>query len=195
LAALVEKGDPSYLVEAEAYRSLGKTRQKSAYETIAKGLQRDSHDDSIRQGVFDGLRELRDERAVDLALEWTAYGHPMRARGAAVHALGELGEKDKRVDDALAALLDDQRIASFMVRRAAVGALRERGKPEDVSVLERAAERDSDERVRRGAREAVRRIREGKDKDEALKDLRDRLDKLSDENRALRDRLDKLEAR
>jgi aminopeptidase N len=195
--ALKEKaarGDESYLVQAEAFRSLGKTRQSGVYETLLSGLQRDSHDEVIRQAVFDGLKELRDGRGTDVALEWMRYGRPNMARAAAVRALEKLGENDSRVDDALRDLLDDQRIASRPARGAAVNVLRRRKKSEAIGTLERVAERDVDERIRRNAREALRSLREGSDSKDELSQLRDRLDVLAEENRKLRDRLDKVEA-
>lgn len=61
--------------------------------------------------------------------------------------------------------------------------------------LERVAQRDLDGRVQRRAREAARSLREGADKGEEVKKLREELDDLQKVNRELRDRLDRLEAR
>lgn len=196
--ALKEKathGDASYLVEAETFRSLGRTRQNGVYETLITGLTKNSHDEVIRQAVFDGLKELRDDRGTDLALDWMTYGKPNMVRAAAVRALERLSPKDERVDDALNDLLDDQRIASRFARGAAVNVLRRRKKADAIPTLERVVERDVDERIRRNAREALRALREGSDREDELRQLRERLDGLADENRKLRDRVDKLEAR
>ena len=47
------------------------------------------------RGVFRGLAALKDERAIPMPLDTTAYGCPLQARSAAMHALGKLGgEKD-----------------------------------------------------------------------------------------------------
>ncbi|HEX6511540.1 MAG TPA: M1 family aminopeptidase, partial [Chloroflexota bacterium] len=189
------KGDESYLVEAETLRSLGRTRQSGVYETLVGGLERESHDEVIRQAVFDGLKELRDDRAVDVALEWMRYGKPNMARAAAVRSLEKLREDDSRVDDALTDLLEDQRIASRFARGAAINVLRRRKKADAIPALERVAERDVDERIRRSAREALRALRQGQDREEELRQLRERLDDLAEQNRKLRDRVDKLETR
>jgi aminopeptidase N len=165
------------------------------YETLVGGLERESHDEVIRQAVLDGLKELRDDRAVDVALEWLRYGRPNMARAAAVRALEKLGENESRVDDALTELLDDQRIASRFARGAVVNVLRRRKKAEAIPALERAAERDVDERIRRSAREALRALRQGQDREEELRQMGERLDGLAEDNRKLRDRVDKLEAR
>jgi aminopeptidase N len=188
------KGDASYYVEAETFRSLGRTRQDGVYDTLVGGLQRDSHDETVRQAVFDGLKELRDDRGTDLALEWMRYGKPNMVRAAAVRALERLGKDEDRVDDALRELLDDQRIASRFARGSAVNVVRRRKKTEAIPILERVVERDVDERIRRTAREALRSLREGSDRESELRQLQERLDGLAEENRKLRDRVDKLEA-
>lgn len=196
--ALKEKaarGDESYLVEAETFRSLGRTRQSGVYETLVAGLERDSHDEVIRQAVMDGLKELRDERGVDVVLEWLRYGRPNMVRAAAVRALEKLGEDKPHVDDALTDVLDDQRISSRFARGAAVNVLRRRKKADAIPTLERVAERDVDERIRRSAREALQALRDGQDREDELRQLRERLDSLAEDNRRLRDRVDKLEAR
>ena len=54
--------------------------------------------------------------------------------------------------------------------------------------------RELDGRVVRVAREAIQRLREGADKGDEIKKLRDDVEKLQEENRGLKDRLDKLES-
>ena len=41
--------------------------------------------------MFRGLAELKDERAIPMPLDTTAYGCPLQARSAAMRALGKLG--------------------------------------------------------------------------------------------------------
>jgi hypothetical protein len=60
--------------------------------------------------------------------------------------------------------------------------------------LNRLVDRDLDGRVIRSAREAMARIREGADKGDEVKKLREDFDKLIEENRTLKDRLTKLES-
>jgi predicted RNA binding protein with dsRBD fold (UPF0201 family) len=105
-----------------------------------------------------------------------------------------LGEDDSLVDDALCDLFDDQRIATRPARAAAVNVLRRRKKAEAIGTLERVAERDVDERIRRSAREAIHGLREGRDQEDELRQLRERVDGLAEDNRTLRDRVDKLES-
>ncbi|MBI2936043.1 MAG: HEAT repeat domain-containing protein, partial [Chloroflexi bacterium] len=85
-------GDESYYVAGAAASSLGKTRSARAFDALVRALGRDSHMEVIRSMALEGLAELRDERALPVALGWTAYGRPARAREAATSALGKLGE-------------------------------------------------------------------------------------------------------
>jgi aminopeptidase N len=195
----VLKRDKSYYVEAEAGRSLGKTRSPRAFDALEKALEKDSHNEVIRYMAFEGLAELKDERAVPVCLEWTSYGRPPRAREGAVLALGKLGESlgpaspaGRQVFDRLVALLDDPWLR---VRLQAVLALQDMGDAKAVPHLEAIAARDLDGRIVRRAREAARDLREGRQRGEEVRGLREDLDKLQQDNRDLRDRLDRLETR
>jgi aminopeptidase N len=193
LERVLREGDASYFVEAEAAFALGKTRSSRAFDGLVGALDKESHNQIIRVRTFDGFAELRDERAVPIAIEWTAYGRPPQARNAAAACLGKLGrhlEQKDAVRDRLADLLDDP---DLRMRLAAVVALRELGDDRAVGALERLAQRDLDGRVIRYAREAAARLREGRDKGEEVRKLREELDKLREEQRTLKDRLEKIE--
>src|SRR5262249_16668556 len=99
--------DDSYLVESEAARSLGKTRQPAAYDTLIEVLDRPAWADVIRVGALDALAELRDARAVTHVLARTRYGGKTRGRQAAILALGKL-TSDRKYREALEEMLDDR---------------------------------------------------------------------------------------
>jgi aminopeptidase N len=63
LAAVLEEGDPSYYVEGEAARSIGKTKSPKAFDVLKRNLRKESHNEAIRIGVFDGYGELKDPQA------------------------------------------------------------------------------------------------------------------------------------
>jgi aminopeptidase N len=195
LEHIVRDGDASYYAEAEATAAIGKTRSGRAFDALQTQLEKDSHNNVIRARTFEGLGELRDERALPLAIEWSRYGRPMQARMAATACLGKLGayiERKDPVRDRLVELLDDP---DLRVRLAAVGALQELADDRAVPALQRLADRDLDGRVVRRCREVVARLREGRDKGEEVKKLREELDKLREESKTLKDRLEKLEAK
>lgn len=190
-------GDVTDIVEMAAAQALGKTRQSTAFEALSKALARDSFNQVVRSGAFQGFTELKDERAIPLVLDWTIYGRPEQARFAAINALGQLGKlvKDKekeQVIDRLLEILDD---TSWRARLSAIGALQTLGEDKAASALQRIADTALDGREIRRSREAVMSLRENKGREEEVKKLRDDLEKLSTENRDLRDRLDAIEQR
>jgi aminopeptidase N len=195
LERLLREGDASYYVEAEAVAALGKTRSASAFGGLERALEKDSHNNVIRMRAFEGFAELRDQRALPIAIEWTKYGRPTQARVGATACIGRLGklvDNKEAALDRLVELLDD---SDLRVRLSAVGALQELGEERAIGPLERLAARELDGRVIRRCRETAARLREGRDKGEEVKKLREELDKLREEQKTLKDRVSKMEAR
>jgi aminopeptidase N len=189
-------GDASYFVEAESAMALARTRSPRAYEALLATLHRPSFQDVVESQCLAGMAELRDGRAIEVALAALRYGQPVIGRRAAAAALGSLGaehaDKKRLVRETLVDLLEDP---DFRARIAAVEALRVLGDADAVGPLRRAERRDLDGRVRRRAREVARALGEGAAQDEAVRTLRDTVEKLEGESKELRDRLQKLEAR
>ena len=180
--------DASYLVEAEAARALGRTRQPAAFETLLDVMDRASWFDVIRAGAIDGLAALRDDRAIPHLLSRMRYGHPPRARRAAILALPKLAT-DRRAREALEALLED---ADPIVRIDVARALGDLGDPKSRGALRERLETDLDARVRRRMRETLRDL--GGDGKRAVEPLREDLEKLEGEHHELKARLARLEA-
>jgi aminopeptidase N len=197
LERILNNGDASYYVEAAAAAAIGKTRSTRAFEALERSLTKPSMNDVIRSGAFEGFAELKDERAVPIALEGSKYGQPVGSRGSATAAAGRLGEllpehRKEEVVDHLIDLADD---SWFRTQVTAIGALSGLKARKGLPQLERVAQRALDGRVVRSARLAAQEIRSAGDKGDEVKKLREEVDKLVDENRTLKDRLDKLESR
>jgi aminopeptidase N len=180
--------DPSYLVEAEAARSLGSTRQPSAFETLLDTLDRPAWADVIRAGTLDGFAELRDDRAVAHVLARTRYGVSTRGRRAAIAALPKLST-DRKTREALEDLLDEK---DPYLRVDVVRALSELGDAKSRGPLQRQLDRDLDGRVRRRIRETLRDLGGGAKQDADR--LKDELEAVRAEQSELKARLAKLEA-
>jgi aminopeptidase N len=181
--------DPSYLVEAEAARALGATRQPGGFDTLVDILDRGSWADVVRGGALDGLANLRDERAVPHVVARTRYGVSIRGRRAAILALPKLSA-DKKARETLEELLDSP---DPYVRVDVVRALGELGDAKSRGPLHRQLERELDGRVRRRIREVLRDLG-GAGKRETDR-LRDELEALRSEQAELKSRLGKLEAK
>jgi aminopeptidase N len=200
VAAALEKilrpGDASYYVEAAAAQSLGQIRAPRAFDVLATvAMAKESMNDVVRASALNGMTELKDERALPIAIEWTRPGKSNPVRGAATFSLGKLGQLSERAkSDAYDRLVDLLQDGWLRVRLNAIAGLVELKEMKAVAELERTRARDLDGRVIRAAREATRRLREGADKGEEIKKLREDLDKLSEENRSLKDRIEKIEA-
>ncbi len=190
LELLFQKGDASYLVEAECLRSIGKTKVTESFDFIVKGMDRASWQEVVKVGAIDGLGSLGDARAVPVLMEKLKLGNHLRVREAAVVALGKVGRDNPQVLDKLTELLGDY---WFRVRGAAAGSLAELKAMSAIPVLSKSAERELDGRIRRVMRESIAKIRASRTSDDEIKRLSEDVDKLREENRLLRERIDRLE--
>jgi aminopeptidase N len=180
--------DESYLVEAEAARALGKTRQTSAYDVLLDVMDRPSWADVIASGSIDGLAALRDDRALPHLYARTRYGHASRVRRAAALAIPKLST-DRRAREHLEDLLDD---SDPILRIDVVRALSDLGDARSRGALRARAEVDLDPRVRRRIREVVRDLGGEKKQTDQLKED---VEKLQTEQLDFKSRLSRLEAR
>jgi aminopeptidase N len=180
--------DDSYLVEAEAARALGRTRQPAALDVLVDLLERPSWFDVVRAGAIDGLAALRDDRALPHLNARVRYGQPQRARRAAIMSLPKLAS-DRKTRETLEVLLEDP---DPILRIDVVRALGEMADTKARGALRERLEIDLDARVRRRIREVLRELTEPKRSGDAL---REELDKLQGEHSDLKARLAKLEAR
>ncbi len=183
------KSDRSYLVAADAARSLGRTRQPGALKDLVALTKAKSWADTQRVGALDGLARLRDEEAVPAVIEQSRYGVPTRGRRAAVSALAALSDSRptrRHLED----LLEDH---DPHFRIAVVDALVALGDTKARGALRRALEHELDGRVARRLREALRDIGEHGSADR--KRLGDELESVRGELSELKSRLAKLEVK
>ncbi len=196
LATVVDKGDASYFVEAEACLALGRTRTKRASELLRKASTRESFTDVIRQHAYRGLAEARDDSALGLLADGIKWGKPTQGRRAAAGALALLmrGRRDREARDVrerIELLLADR---DFRVQAAAVEALAVIGDPAAIGSIRRMTERELDGRLRRRGKEVMRDLGEGAPLAEDVRRLRDEVGELRALAGSLRERIELLEA-
>jgi aminopeptidase N len=181
------KRDQSYLVQAEACRALGRTRQSGALEVLLPALDVKAWGDVIRAGALDGLAALRSDAAIPKLIERTRYGVPTRGRRAAIAGLARLSDS-RRVREHLEDLLDDK---DPHLRAEVVGALHTLADPRARSALRRHLEHELDGRVARRIREVLRDLGETASGERSR--INDDLEALRSELTELKTRLSKLE--
>jgi aminopeptidase N len=192
----VLSGDKTDIVEGVAATALGKTRQPVAFEALKAALERDSFNQVVRNGTLNGLVELKEDvKVLPLVMEWTAYGKPEQVRQTAATFLGTIGKRLKEAEkepvvDRIIELLQDP---NWRVRLASIRAAQTLGDARAIPRLQSIVETALEGREVRLSREAIKAIREGSERDEEVKKLREDLDKLQGENRELKERLESLE--
>lgn len=196
-AALVALGeDPSILVAGEIARALGRLRSPAARARCEALLSQGSWMEILRARALEGLGLTRDAAVLDPLTAWTAEDKPVRARAAAIAALGRLGDEVEAVRTAVVErLIQLAEDPNFRVQVAAINALGVVRDSRAMPVLTRVHQSAGDGRCRRLAWESMANVREGRGSDDALAKLRGELEGLVEDNRKLRGRVEKIEQR
>lgn len=154
--------DSSYYAQAEAVRSLAKINSSQAVDICERALLKDSHNEVIRKAAFDGFIKLQSPRGLDYAIEWAAYGKPVRARTEAIRAVGKLAEYDgSRATDIYHKLVDYLHEDNFRIRTAAARALADIGNPDAIPELGKIEADEYHFRWKQIYRKAIKKIRRG----------------------------------
>ncbi|WP_017304421.1 M1 family metallopeptidase [Spirulina subsalsa] len=203
---VAEAGDASYYTEAAAIRALGgmvtgrlKGKQGEVLDFYRRILnERAGWNEVLRSGAIGGLSLMKTvPEAANLIAEYTPLGIPQALRLAAIRALGAVstGQTPDQVEVILEQLEALSHETFFLTQVAVSGALGQMQTPDAIAILQALADHTPDGRVRRMAEEAVARVQKKLGSDKALKELRDELEKIKQENQELKSRLAKLEAK
>ena len=205
---LLEKGDPSYYVEAAAAKAIGsiaagkvaeKPKESRAIKLLKKVLEeRAGWNEVVRNGAIAGLSQLKTSAdAVNLILQYTNSGVPQALRLGAIRALGSIstGQDAPALARILERLSELSGETFFLTQVAVVVALGQMETGKAIAILQSLAEQTPDGRVRRMAEEAVGKVQKKIGSDKALKQLRHELEALKKQNQELRSRLETLEAK
>lgn len=191
-------GAASVFVEAEASRSLGKTRSPLARDELLQVLEsRDSWHDLSRAGAITGLAALGDgEKDLDTIIHWSGADKALDCRTAACRALKALattagpGLRNKarlRLEE----LVED---ANFRVQLAAIGQLGRLGDSAALACLEAREASDVDGRVRRSCREAILAIQDDSPDSSRIARLESLVKKQQGQMQTLRHKVTAMEA-
>lgn len=203
---LIDKGDPSYYVEATAARAIGSlgaskliNKQDQALKLLKSVLKKKaSWNEAVRSGAIAGLSQMKTSpEALDLILDYTKSGTPQALRLAAIRGLGAIstGQEPGNLEQILARLAELARETFFLTQVAVVVALGQMETGKAIAILQSLAAQTPDGRVKRIAEEAVEKVRKKVGKDKAIQQLQQDLDQLKQENQTLKSRLESLEAK
>jgi hypothetical protein len=118
----LERGDPSYDVEAKALIAYAKMRQKDAVPLIKPWLSRPSHNDKLAIAALSALGIAGDSTAFQSLLEWTEPGRSFDARFVAREVLVLLGNNQQLTKEQSQQVVENLRLA----REQSEGSDRER---------------------------------------------------------------------
>ena len=205
---VVKDGDASYYVEAAACVALGaiaainfddKSREEKAIKLLQSVLEeRAGWNEVVRSGAINGLAELKtSEAALDLILDYTKLGVPQPLRLSAIRALGKvsIGQNPVNVERVIERLAELAKENFFFTLMAVVTSLGHMETPRVIGVLRSLADQTTDGRVRRFAEEQLAHVQKNIGADNALRQLREELDQLKQQNQELKSRLETLEAK
>lgn len=205
---LVKNGDPSYYVEAAACRAVGSIAavnlaDKPKEEKVIKLLQsvlesKAGWNEVVRSGAVVGLAELKtSEAAVNLLLEYTKLGVPQPLRLATIRALGKIsvGQSPVNLERILEKLAELAKETFFLTQVAVVMALGQMETRKAMGILRSLADQTPDGRVRRYAEEEISKVQKNVGTDNALRQMREELDQIKQQNQELKSRLEGLEAK
>ncbi|ACK72646.1 Peptidase M1 membrane alanine aminopeptidase [Gloeothece citriformis PCC 7424] len=206
LKSFLSRGDASYYTEAATAKVLGgmvsgnlKEKEGEVIELLKTVLQeRGGWNEIVRSGAIGGLSQLKTSSvAVDVILEYTKPGVPQPLRLAAIRALGGIstGQSPDKVAVILENLESISKETFFLTQVAVVSSLGQMETPKAIGILQSLADQTPDGRVRRIAEEAIEKVRKNLGSDKAIKELREEVDHLKQENQDLKSRLAKLEAK
>jgi aminopeptidase N len=208
LATIVNQGDASYYVEAEAARALGEVgaaqlpgipKVEATLAILTRVLaERAGWNEVVRSGALGGVSQFKSwEAAMELILQYTDANVPEMLRLGAIRALGKVstGQSKANVERILERLASISREPQYLTQMTVISAL---GMMEDsraVPVLRGIADHIQDGRVRRRAEEAIQKVRKAIDQDSAIAQLQQDLEDLKKSNQELKSRLEELEAK
>ncbi|MBE9104988.1 M1 family metallopeptidase [Nostoc cf. edaphicum LEGE 07299] len=205
---LVQKGDPSYYVEAAASRVIGAIASANLEEKpkedkvlkLLKGVleEKAGWNEVVRSGAIAGLAEFKtSEAALNLLLEYTKLGVPQPLRLATIRALGKIsvGQSPTNLERILEKLTELAKESFFLTQVSVAAALGQMETPKAVGILRSLAEQTADGRVRRSAEEEISKVQKNIGSEKTLRQLREDFDQLKQQNQELRSRLENLEAK
>ena len=159
LAMEAAQNSESYVVQAEAVKTLAKINGPDAFSIIQSALITDSHRDIIRQAALESLflLNISTRERIAIARDHSSSKHATEVRLAAINVLQTLaGYGNKQSRNLLNALLEDE---EYVIREAVLDAFLEIGIEDDLEILTDYEENENDMRLQVKSRDVMTHIR------------------------------------
>ena len=156
--------DESPKCRAAAAAALGKCVTAHAFESLSRLATSLEKDEIVMPGILSGLQATGDPGTVGILCRFTSYGRHPWIRERAVRCLSDLlvkQEAAKRDVKALETLFGLAADPSYRLRGLVVEKLGDLGDERAIAVLEKQIPKETDGRMVKDMRGAVRKIKEG----------------------------------
>ncbi len=203
LRQLLEQGDASYRVEANAAEALGKTHTQGNVDFLLKLLaERRTWMNIVERGICSGLGESGENRVVEIIASYlNNSANSLMLRRSAAAGLLAVGhnrylydeEARQRAVTALSAAVEHDTWEP--VRSLAATALASLGEKRAITTLEQSASHELGSGAQRSMRVAAYKLSTDGKNDGQIKQLRNDLDEVREVNRKLKEQIGALEAR
>ncbi len=206
--AIATSTDASYLVEAASLKALGSfaaaglstAPPEAEVITILKSAlaTRQGWNEVVRSGAIGALSQMKSSiAALELLLEYTELGVPSALRLAAIRALGAIStaQEPPALNQILNRLRELMREPAFFTQTAVINSLEHMTTTAAIGMLQELTTQAADGRVRRMCEEAIREVEDNIGTAPAIKQMRDELDQIKQDNQELRSRLSRLESK
>jgi len=175
------QGDPSYAVESEASKALGKQDPTDeVVSALVANAQKQSWRDQIRSAAVEALGNLGDARGIEPSMKLAAYGQPFRSRSTGCEALGKIARSvdERQRDEIRKFLVGLIRDPQERPARAAITALGAGGDDRALVDLRKFADSSAPEELRQAARGAIDAINAKGGESATVRGLRERIEAL-----------------
>lgn len=152
----IARQDSSYRVVAEAIYALANVPDDSSFECVSQFVDLKSHHDVIRTAAFHSLGQLRDERAIPIALKFaTDSSQSSAVRLNALSVIRELGIGHRDAESCLIELLDDD---DYAIKKKAIDILGSFKTKQSLKALQQLQKTTLPDDVRRRLRISIEKI-------------------------------------
>ncbi len=155
----IARNDSSYRVAAEAIYALSNVPDDSSFEFLSKFVAVESHNDVIRTAAFHSLGQIRDDRAIPIALKFANDRNQSSAvRLNSLSMIRELGIGHNEVESSMIDLLADD---NNFIKKKAIDILGSFKTEQSLNALKKLQEATLPDDVRRRLRISIEKIERG----------------------------------